>query len=158
MAAVLPGSAGLLRFTDATEFTDAPRGPWWPDDVDGFRDAVLDEADGFCGERVLAAYTANTGPDIRIEAVAVELIDAPWEPEPWTRAWALIIRNDGELTVIEYTTEAGTTVALLDHVRTREATGDRYDYVVDPRHPRTALPPGTTGDGKGAADDGTDAG
>jgi hypothetical protein len=32
--------------------------------------------------------------------------------------------------------------AFFQHVEFYEAVGERYDYVVEPRRPRTAMPPG----------------
>lgn len=118
MGVGLPGTGGVLRFTDAAEFAGAPRGPWWPDDVDDFLEQMWDQIDGYGGDRVLEAHVATGSPDIQIHAIAVLLSEAPWAAEPNTRAWALVIRTDGELTVIEYATEQDTTAALMNHVRT----------------------------------------
>lgn len=132
-----PGAAAVLRFTDAEEFADLPRGPWWPDDVDDFR-ADVDDRVGL-GEMVLQARADLGCPDVDVRATVLRMLAPPWANDPDSVADELVIHSHDGLTVLSYPGAASALAAFHQHVATRQAAGDAYGYVTAAAR---AAPPG----------------
>ncbi|WP_034271045.1 hypothetical protein [Haloechinothrix halophila] len=137
----LPGVGAVLRYTDAAAFADAPRGDWWPDDVEDFHDVITDVLHTVGDVIVGARAYAHGRPEIELRAAVVRIRAAPWAADPGDTADALLILGDGELTVLSYPNRAGAEAGFADHVAEREAAGAPYDYVTVPGHRRTAYLP-----------------
>lgn len=134
-----PGAAAVLRFSDAEEFTDLPRGPWWPDDVDDFR-ADIDDRVGL-GEMVLQARADLGCPDVDVRATVLRMLAPPWANDPDSAADTLVIHSHDGLTVLSYPDAVSALAAFHQHVATRQAAGDAYDYVTAGGPRRTSWPP-----------------
>lgn len=137
----LPGVGAVLRYSDAAAFADAPRGDWWPDDVEDFHDVITDALHTFGDVIVKARAYAHGRPDIEIRAAVVRIPSAPWAADPDDTADALVILGGGGLTVLSYPDRAAAEAAFGEHVAHREAAGDPYDYVTVPGRRRTAYSP-----------------
>lgn len=155
------GYAGTFRYSD--HFPDAVL-PWWSDaatdlvDAGGDSDDVLSaistdlydevtrELDSSESAAEFEAHTSSSCPDVVVRAFVLQLFNPPWAPTDKgpQRAWILFWEDGGEFTIVEHADREHAVKAFFAHVALREKEGDRYDYVVDPRQRRTAMPPGFT--------------
>jgi hypothetical protein len=138
------GYTGRFRYSD--QCPDAVE-PWWGPD-DDIKDVAAELRELVEGELrpeavEIEAVQHLKCPDYDVLAAVFMLPSPPWptdENQHW--AWILYWEDDSEINVVEHPDRETALQAFFDHVAFREAEGERYDYVVEPRRPRTAMPPG----------------
>ncbi|WP_394622362.1 hypothetical protein JNUCC0626_50365 (plasmid) [Lentzea sp. JNUCC 0626] len=139
------GYAGVFRYSD--QYPKAVE-PWWePDDnledvADELRELTYDELTSPTAAE-FEAHRDIERSDYRVRAAVFMLPSPPWpvkEGQRW--AWILYWEDDSEINVVEHPDRDTAVAAFFAHVAFCEAEGTRYDYVVNPRQPKTAMPPG----------------
>jgi hypothetical protein len=144
-----PDYAGVFRYSD--QYPDAVERWWEPEDdledvAAELRELIDDELRVTPTSTPAAEFEAHQYiecPDYQVRAAVFMLPSPPWatqENQRW--AWVLFWEDDSELNVVEHLNREAAVVAFFRHVAFCEIDGRRYDYVVNPRDPRTAMPPG----------------
>lgn len=139
-----PGYTGTFRYSD--QYPDAVT-PWW-DPHDDLDDVAAELRELIHKEQTPAATVfeafQNTGcPDVEVHAAVFMLPSPPWPTKKnqyWT--WILYWKDDSGVNVVEHPDKDAAVDAFFKHIAFCEIDGNRYDYVTDPRNPRTAMPPG----------------
>jgi hypothetical protein len=139
-----PGYAGVFRYSDKYPIAVTP---WWEPGND-IRDVaaeireMLDDALTPTAAE-FEAFQNIRCPDYEVRAAVFMLSSPPWTAAADQRwAWILYWEDDSEINVVEHPDQETAVAAFFAHVAFCEAEGKRYDYVVDSRQPRTAMPPG----------------
>jgi hypothetical protein len=139
-----PEYVGVFRYSD--QYPEAVV-PWWEpkDDLEDvaaeLRELIDKELTPTAAE--FEAFQNTSSPDFEIRAAVFMLPSPPWTAEQNQRwAWILYWEGDSELNVVEYPNRDAAVAAFFKHVAFCERDGRPYDYVVNPREPRTAMPPG----------------
>jgi hypothetical protein len=141
-----PGYTGVFRYSD--KYPAAVTRWWHPDDdledvAAELRELIDEDLTPTAAE--FEAFQNISCPDYEVRAAVFMLSSPPWmtdERQRW--AWVLYWEDDNEINVVEHPDRDRAVDAFFAHVAFCEAEGDRdrYDYVVNPRQPRTAMPPG----------------
>jgi hypothetical protein len=140
------GYAGIFRYSD--QYPEAVE-PWWEpgDELKDVAAELRELIDGeFSTTTPVAEFEAHRNvesSDYRVRAAVFMLPSPPWAMQEGQRwAWILYWEDDSEINVVEHPDRDAAVAAFFAHVAFCEAEGTRYDYVVNPRQPKTAMPPG----------------